>query len=132
VHGFGEHSGRYRRTIRFLTDRGLSVATYDLRGHGAAPGWRAAVSMETHIRDNLAVRDAVVGAATRLAGERGPELFVPTAAGEIRPVAGSSGSGIINIRVTVNAPEGADQGFMARSGRQVAREVARAIRGAGR
>jgi len=60
VHGFGEHSGRYRRTIRFLTDRGLDVATYDLRGHGAAPGRRATVSMETHIRDNLAVRHAVV------------------------------------------------------------------------
>lgn len=60
VHGFGEHSGRYGRTIRFLTDRGISVATYDLRGHGTAPGPRAKVAMETHIADNLAVRDAVV------------------------------------------------------------------------
>ncbi|MGN0101411.1 MAG: lysophospholipase [Dietzia sp.] len=60
VHGFGEHSGRYGRTIGFLTDRGVSVASYDLRGHGTAPGPRARVAMETHIRDNLAVRDAVV------------------------------------------------------------------------
>lgn len=60
VHGFAEHSGRHGRTIRFLTDRGISVASYDLRGHGTAPGPRAKVSMETHIRDNLAVRDAVV------------------------------------------------------------------------
>lgn len=60
VHGFGEHSGRYGRTIRFLTDRGITVATYDLRGHGTAPGPRARVDMETHIRDNLAVRDAVL------------------------------------------------------------------------
>lgn len=60
VHGFGEHSGRYGRTIRFLTDRGITVATYDLRGHGSAPGPRARVAMETHIADNLAVRDAVV------------------------------------------------------------------------
>lgn len=60
VHGFGEHSGRYGRTIAFLTDRGISVASYDLRGHGTAPGPRARVAMETHIRDNLAVRDAVV------------------------------------------------------------------------
>lgn len=60
VHGFGEHSGRYGRTIRFLTDRGITVAAYDLRGHGTAPGPRARVDMETHIRDNLAVRDAVL------------------------------------------------------------------------
>ncbi|MBB1022148.1 alpha/beta hydrolase [Dietzia sp. E1] len=60
VHGFGEHSGRYGRTIRFLTDRGITVAVYDLRGHGTAPGPRARVDMETHIRDNLAVRDAVL------------------------------------------------------------------------
>ena len=60
VHGFGEHSGRYGRTIRFLTDRGITVAAYDLRGHGTAPGPRARVAMETHIRDNLAVRDAVL------------------------------------------------------------------------
>ena len=59
VHGFGEHSGRYARTIRFLTDRGITVATYDLRGHGTAPGPRFKVAMETHIEDNLAVRDAV-------------------------------------------------------------------------
>lgn len=59
VHGFGEHSGRYGRTIRFLTDRGVSTAVYDLRGHGTAPGPRAKVSVETHIHDNLAVRDAV-------------------------------------------------------------------------
>src|SRR5699024_5226081 len=33
VHGFGEHSRRHRRTVRFLLDRGVSVVTYDLRGH---------------------------------------------------------------------------------------------------
>lgn len=59
VHGLGEHSGRYGRTIGFLTDRGISVVSYDLRGHGTAPGPRARVAVETHIRDNLAVRDAV-------------------------------------------------------------------------
>ncbi|MFN3600454.1 MAG: lysophospholipase [Dietzia sp.] len=60
VHGFGEHSGRYGRTVRFLVDRGVNVVTYDLRGHGTAPGPRARVATEAHIRDNLAVRDAVL------------------------------------------------------------------------
>lgn len=61
VHGFGEHSGRYGRTIGFLRERGITVATYDLRGHGTAPGPRARVAVEQHIRDNLAVRDALQG-----------------------------------------------------------------------
>ena len=69
VHGFGEHSGRYGRTIRFLTDRGVHVAAYDLRGHGTAPGPRARVAIETHISDNLAVRDAVVEWARSEAGD---------------------------------------------------------------
>lgn len=60
VHGFGEHSGRYGRMARFLRDRGISVVTYDLRGHGTAPGPRARVAVSEHIRDNLAVRDAVL------------------------------------------------------------------------
>lgn len=60
VHGFGEHSRRHRRTVRFLLDRGVSVVTYDLRGHGSAPGPRVTVAVEEHISDNLAVRDAVL------------------------------------------------------------------------
>ena len=58
-HGFGEHSGRYARMVDFLLARGISVANYDLRGHGSAPGTRYRVAVEEHIEDNLAVRDAV-------------------------------------------------------------------------
>lgn len=60
THGFGEHSGRYGRMVDFLLDRGIAVVTYDLRGHGTAPGPRARVAVERHILDNLAVRDAVL------------------------------------------------------------------------
>ena len=70
----------------------------------------------------------VVAGRAYVVGERGPELFVPAAAGEVRPAA-SPARAPVSIRVTVNAPPGADEGFMARSGRQVAREVARAIAG---
>lgn len=68
VHGFGEHSGRYGRTIGFLRERGVSVAAYDLRGHGTAPGPRAKVAVETHIEDNLAVRDALAEWSRSAAG----------------------------------------------------------------
>ena len=40
VHGFGEHSGRYRFLVDALTDRGYALATFDLRGHGRSPGQR--------------------------------------------------------------------------------------------
>ncbi|GLB65059.1 hydrolase [Dietzia sp. NCCP-2495] len=73
VHGFGEHSGRYGKMISFLNDRGITVATYDLRGHGTAPGPRARVAVETHIQDNLAVRDAVIGWAEK-AGDSTADL----------------------------------------------------------
>lgn len=33
-HGFAEHMGRYEYFSRALTDRGLNVVRYDLRGHG--------------------------------------------------------------------------------------------------
>lgn len=41
VHGFGEHSGRYRESvIPMLTDLGLGVVTYDNIGHGKSGGKR--------------------------------------------------------------------------------------------
>ena len=64
-----------------------------------------------------------------MVGERGPELFVPTASGAI---AAASQSGARDVRVTVNvaAPPGADgPRALERSSRQVARAVRRAIEG---
>ncbi|HEY0013901.1 MAG TPA: tail tape measure protein [Allosphingosinicella sp.] len=59
-------------------------------------------------------------------GERGPELFVPTASGRVEP--GMPGRGRdIRISINVNAPEGADARALAQSSRQVARAVKRAL-----
>jgi acylglycerol lipase len=41
VHGYGEHSGRYRHVIRALTDANYAVFTLDHRGHGQSEGLRA-------------------------------------------------------------------------------------------
>jgi alpha-beta hydrolase superfamily lysophospholipase len=43
MHGLGEHSGRYRHVAKFLNDHGLSVRTYDHRGHGRSEGSRGDV-----------------------------------------------------------------------------------------
>lgn len=39
-HGLGEHGGRYRTFVDALAGLPLSVATYDLRGHGESSGKR--------------------------------------------------------------------------------------------
>lgn len=60
-------------------------------------------------------------------GERGPELFVPTASGRIE--AGGRVAGPV-VHMTVNVSAGApaaDPQFLARTGRQVARALQRSI-----
>ncbi|TFW17772.1 alpha/beta hydrolase [Massilia arenosa] len=43
MHGLGEHSGRYRHIAQFFNECGLSVRTYDHRGHGRSSGARGDV-----------------------------------------------------------------------------------------
>lgn len=65
-------------------------------------------------------------------GERGPELFVPTAAGSVLPTPGAGGSvggGAREVRVSIaiNAAADAAPAALARSSRQVARAVKAAL-----
>ncbi len=41
VHGYGEHSGRYRHVAEYLVEAGYAVYTIDHRGHGRSEGLRA-------------------------------------------------------------------------------------------
>ena len=58
-------------------------------------------------------------------GERGPELFVPTASGRIE----TAGSAVRNIAITVNVrgEAGSEPQRLAQTGRQLARAVRRAV-----
>ena len=40
VHGYGDHSGRYRPAFAALAERGFAVHSFDYRGHGRADGRR--------------------------------------------------------------------------------------------
>lgn len=62
-----------------------------------------------------------------LVGERGPELFVPSASGAVLPQAGAHGRDV-RVSITVNAPAGEAPQTLARSGLQVARAVRAALR----
>ena len=59
-------------------------------------------------------------------GERGPEVFVPTASGSIR-TGGGAGSRDVRVAISVNAPAGTAPDMLARSSRQVARAVRSAL-----
>ncbi len=61
-------------------------------------------------------------------GENGPELFVPTTSGRVI-ANGAGGGGARDVRVTINlnAPQGSAPEALARSGRQIARNVRSAL-----
>ncbi|RYY22455.1 MAG: tail tape measure protein, partial [Sphingomonadales bacterium] len=61
-------------------------------------------------------------------GERGPELFVPTSAGQVS-VPGGGGARDVRVAITVNAAGGDAPRALAQSSRQVARAVKAALAG---
>ncbi|MES2986897.1 MAG: tail tape measure protein [Pseudomonadota bacterium] len=61
-------------------------------------------------------------------GERGPELFVPTSAGQVA-VPGGGGAREVRVAITVNAAGGDAPRALAQSSRQVARAVKAALAG---
>jgi phage-related minor tail protein len=64
-----------------------------------------------------------------LVGERGPELFVPTSAGQVAAAGGSGGAREVRVAITVNAAGGEAPRALAQSSRQVARAVKTALAG---
>lgn len=61
-------------------------------------------------------------------GERGPELFVPTSAGQVAPTV-QGGARAVRVAITVNAAAGEAPQALAQSSRQVARAVRSALAG---
>ena len=60
VHGIGEHSGRYERTGRLMSEAGLDVHAFDLRGHGLSGGRRVFVRRWNDYLDDVEIRLAAV------------------------------------------------------------------------
>lgn len=71
THGLGEHALRYAELAAWFTQRGHAVYAYDLRGHGASMGARAALPSgddlhaDGYVHDLAAVFDAVAIDAQR-------------------------------------------------------------------
>ncbi|MGP1283670.1 MAG: tail tape measure protein [Parasphingopyxis sp.] len=62
-------------------------------------------------------------------GETGPELFVPTASGRVEPMASGGSGREVRVTINLNAPQGGEPEALTRSGRQLARELRRALEG---
>jgi len=43
IHGFGEHGARYQDMAEYFTSRGITVLTFDNRGHGRSEGKRGVI-----------------------------------------------------------------------------------------
>lgn len=100
-------------------------------GIGAAGGGGGLLSLGTSIAAALfgapgrATGGPVSAGRAYRVGERGPELFVPTASGRIE----AAGGGVRNIAITVNVrgEAGSEPQRLAQTGRQLARAVRRAV-----
>jgi hypothetical protein len=64
--------------------------------------------------------------AAYLVGERGPELFVPTASGSVAALSRSGGRDV-RISIAINAPQGGEPRALAKSSRQIAQAVRQAL-----
>ena len=65
------------------------------------------------------------GGRPYLVGERGPELFVPAAAGRVET--GGAGRGAVNVTINLSAPRDASPAVMNQTANQVARAVRQAL-----
>jgi acylglycerol lipase len=88
VHGIGEHSGRYARTALLLSEAGLDVQAFDLRGHGLSGGRRVYVRRWSDFLDDVESRLAALrrqGQPTVLFGHSMGALISLTYACSNRP-----------------------------------------------
>jgi alpha-beta hydrolase superfamily lysophospholipase len=59
IHGLGEHSGRYDNIARRIGEEGVSVFSFDLRGHGRSAGTRGDVLLFSHFLEDLVEMEEV-------------------------------------------------------------------------
>ena len=137
----GPRSDRILVLIAYLS--GLGYANH-MAGFLALPAVFVAVLVirpRTYLRWKLVLAGLLGGSPGRATGgpvspgrpywvgERGPELFVPSSAGQVQPSAPMGGR-TVNVAISINAGGGDAAKALQQSSRQVARAVKAAIEGA--
>ncbi|MBK5134284.1 alpha/beta fold hydrolase, partial [Candidatus Bathyarchaeota archaeon] len=60
IHGFAEHSGRYKNVVNQLEPNGFAIYAHDLRGHGKSEGVQNYVdSMDQFVEDEKKFYDLI-------------------------------------------------------------------------
>jgi acylglycerol lipase len=54
-HGLGEHSGRYGNVLSMLEGTGVTMYSYDMRGHGRSEGKKGLADDMYHLADDLSI-----------------------------------------------------------------------------
>jgi phage-related minor tail protein len=110
---------------RAAISNGIGAATGGSGASGGLLSLGTSIAMALFGAPGRATGGPVSGGRAYKVGERGPELFVPTASGRIEP----AGGGTRNIAITVNVrgDAGSEPQRLAQTGRQLARAVRRAV-----
>ena len=119
-----------RIALAVLTDIAQSALRIDLGGIFGTGGSRNVLGGLVGGLLGLpgrATGGSVTAGRAYMVGERGPELFVPTAAGRVDANQGQGGGRMVNVTVNIAAPREATAATMQQTGNQVARAVARAL-----
>lgn len=132
--GFDDLKRTAFQTLNEIAAQALHSGLANLFGHGGGSGGGIGGLLSNLAGSLLGLPGRATGgpvAANRpyLVGERGPELFVPTAAGRVEAGATQGGgSRKVSVAINLTAPRGTDVPVaLRRSSRQVASSVRRAL-----
>lgn len=117
------------RALGEIAAAALQVGPAGVSGGGGLAGLLSGVVSGMMGAPGRATGGPVSPGRAYVVGERGPELFVPTSSGRVEVPGG--GRGPVHVTVNVSAAGGTSSDYMARTGRQVARQVRRALDRAG-
>ncbi|WP_137754420.1 tail tape measure protein [Sphingopyxis sp. L1A2A] len=104
---------------------GAALGGGDQGGQGGGGGGLLALALSLFGAPGRATGGPVSAGRAYRVGERGPELFVPTASGRIEAAGGMTRN--IAITVNVRGEAGIEPQRLAQTGRQLARAVRRAV-----
>ncbi len=104
---------------------GAALGGGDQGGQGGGGGGLLALALSLFGAPGRATGGPVSAGRAYRVGERGPELFVPTASGRIEAAGGMTRN--IAITVNVRGEAGSEPQRLAQTGRQLARAVRRAV-----
>ncbi|ALJ11444.1 hypothetical protein [Sphingopyxis macrogoltabida] len=111
---------------RVAISNGIGAAMGGGSGGGGLLSLGSSIAMALFGAPGRATGGPVSAGRAYRVGERGPELFVPTASGRIE-AAGTGGVRNIAITVNVRGDAGSEPQRLAQTGRQLARAVRRAV-----